>query len=370
MDITASRIMESYNFIDILEAMNLRNYNTFIIYLLLLGNGYSQSYLDKIPAFINNLERTYYQFADFDEDWNVYHKKTIEKVVIYHKLINSDEDSHKELFIFTEVHPELIAGKYYDAHIGYIELSIADFKNNRWQIVYKNVLRDFSMYRHENIYITDYDNDKKHEINLLTRRYATTAGVARNFLLFKVQNNKLIKSWEYPDSYNYMFVKEAEKEMVIFNWIWPKGQGRGAPGNYNVLIYNYNHGEFTKSQEYLTRSKFDPFNADYNLIYNHALYPDIFTPLNYPKYTLNSKEYKYEYRFGSSGAYGYNYDIEGENEDGNYVEGNVSIDSENNGWGYILNDNGDEVEVECRWYDYGQIEAQDEDGNLYYIRAK
>ena len=76
--------------------------------------------------------------------------------------------------------------------------------------------------------------------------------------------------------------------------------------------------------------------------------------------------YKYEYRTGSSGSYEYNYDVEGTDSDGNSVRGNVNT-SGKYGSGYIEDENGNEVEVETEWTDWGELEATDEDGNTYEL---
>jgi len=80
-------------------------------------------------------------------------------------------------------------------------------------------------------------------------------------------------------------------------------------------------------------------------------------------------EYKYEYRTGNSGSYDYNYDIEGYDELGNYVYGNVDI-SGKYGDGYIYNDSGDEIYIEVEWVGYGELEGYDENGGYYELEAE
>lgn len=77
-------------------------------------------------------------------------------------------------------------------------------------------------------------------------------------------------------------------------------------------------------------------------------------------------DYKYEYREGSSGDYEYNYDVEGYDEDGNYVYGNVDMEGKY-GTGYVEDANGDEVNIELEWYDYGEMSGYDENGVYYEL---
>jgi hypothetical protein len=76
--------------------------------------------------------------------------------------------------------------------------------------------------------------------------------------------------------------------------------------------------------------------------------------------------YKYEYRTGSSGDYGYNYDVSGYEENGNDVNGNVSMEDKF-GTGTIKNSEGEEVEVEVEWIGKGELRATDSDGNEYEL---
>ncbi|WP_291151752.1 hypothetical protein [Flavobacterium sp. UBA7680] len=76
--------------------------------------------------------------------------------------------------------------------------------------------------------------------------------------------------------------------------------------------------------------------------------------------------YKYEYRTGTSGDYGYNYDVSGYDENGNEVTGNVSMEDKY-GTGTITNAEGDKVDVEVEWVDYGELKATDQDGNEYEL---
>jgi hypothetical protein len=76
--------------------------------------------------------------------------------------------------------------------------------------------------------------------------------------------------------------------------------------------------------------------------------------------------YKYEYRTGTSGDYGYNYDVSGYDYNGDEVTGNVSM-QDKYGTGTITNAEGDEIEVDVEWVDYGELKATDPDGNEYEL---
>jgi hypothetical protein len=87
-------------------------------------------------------------------------------------------------------------------------------------------------------------------------------------------------------------------------------------------------------------------------------------PVDEKTFKSPKQNVKYEYRTGNSGNYNYNYDVEGEDQNGNYVSGNVEISS-NGGDGYINDDEGNEIYIEVEWVGYGQIEGTDENGNNY-----
>jgi hypothetical protein len=68
-------------------------------------------------------------------------------------------------------------------------------------------------------------------------------------------------------------------------------------------------------------------------------------------------QYKYEYRTGNTNDYQYNYDVNGSDPDGNSVYGNVDMDGKY-GSGTIEDDDGNEIEVDVEWVDYGQMEMK------------
>jgi hypothetical protein len=78
--------------------------------------------------------------------------------------------------------------------------------------------------------------------------------------------------------------------------------------------------------------------------------------------------YEYEYRIGKSSDYQYNYDVSGEDENGNEITGNVTVDGKY-GNGILTNFDGEELEVEVEWIDYGVLKATDINGNEYELKT-
>ena len=91
-------------------------------------------------------------------------------------------------------------------------------------------------------------------------------------------------------------------------------------------------------------------------------------PQDDPTYHVD-EEHKYEYRTGTSGDYEYNYDVIGYNDNGDDVSGNVTMNGKY-GNGTITTSDGDEVEVDAEWIDYGKLKATDNDGNEYELEAE
>ncbi|MET3981138.1 hypothetical protein ABIB62_003785 [Mucilaginibacter sp. UYP25] len=79
--------------------------------------------------------------------------------------------------------------------------------------------------------------------------------------------------------------------------------------------------------------------------------------------------YKYEYRTGTSGAYEYNYDVEGSDDNGKSVTGNISV-SGKYGTGTITDEDGDEQDIDVEWVDYGKLEGTDENNNTYELEVQ
>jgi hypothetical protein len=79
--------------------------------------------------------------------------------------------------------------------------------------------------------------------------------------------------------------------------------------------------------------------------------------------------YKYESRTGTSGNYQYNYDVEGSDDNGNNITGNVDMRGKY-GSGTITDDDGEEKDVDVEWTGKGTMEATDDDGNSYELEAE
>lgn len=91
-------------------------------------------------------------------------------------------------------------------------------------------------------------------------------------------------------------------------------------------------------------------------------------PQDDPTYHVD-EEHKYEYRTGTSGDYEYNYDVVGHDGNGDDVSGNVTMNGKY-GNGTITTPDGDEVDVDAEWIDYGKLRATDENGNEYELEAE
>ena len=78
--------------------------------------------------------------------------------------------------------------------------------------------------------------------------------------------------------------------------------------------------------------------------------------------------YKYEYRTDNSQDYQYNYDVSGYDDSGNEVTGNVFVECKY-GNGTISDSDGNELDVEVEWIDYGKLKATDDDGNEYELEV-
>lgn len=120
-------------------------------------------------------------------------------------------------------------------------------------------------------------------------------------------------------------------------------------------------------EENLETEEYENIDNSYTSSYSSHT-PTIYIPptVNYnPTYHTNS-DYQYEYRTGVSGNYNYNYDVSGSDYYGDDVSGNLDMQGKY-GSGSIVNANGDEIEVEAEWIDYGTIEATDYYGNTYEL---
>lgn len=117
-------------------------------------------------------------------------------------------------------------------------------------------------------------------------------------------------------------------------------------------------------------SETNDLNNSYNVLNTSlSLYtPNVYIakPISYNSTYHTDSSYRYEYRTGISGNYNYNYDVSGSDYYGDSVSGNLDMQGKY-GDGYIINANGDELEVEAEWTDYGVIEATDYYGNSYEL---
>ncbi|AFH95989.1 TPA: hypothetical protein ACHWKL_005001 [Providencia stuartii] len=77
-------------------------------------------------------------------------------------------------------------------------------------------------------------------------------------------------------------------------------------------------------------------------------------------------DYLYNYRYGTGSPYGYNYDVSGTDDYGESVSGNIDIQGKY-GTGIITNSDGEEVDVDVEWDGYGELIAEDADGNSYEL---
>jgi len=65
----------------------------------------------------------------------------------------------------------------------------------------------------------------------------------------------------------------------------------------------------------------------------------------------------------------YNYDVEGTDEYGDFIEGNVET-SGKYGEGFIIDEYGDKIEIDTEWSGNGEMTGTDADGNEYTLKVK
>lgn len=91
------------------------------------------------------------------------------------------------------------------------------------------------------------------------------------------------------------------------------------------------------------------------------------TPTPEEQATLHTDTvYQYEFRTGESGNYKYNYDVIGTDHQGNPITGNVSMQGKY-GAGVLLDKKGNEIEVTLEWGGYGELKAEDKEGNVWEL---
>lgn len=64
--------------------------------------------------------------------------------------------------------------------------------------------------------------------------------------------------------------------------------------------------------------------------------------------------------------YEYNYDVSGYDKNNLKIEGNVSMNGKY-GTGYFSNPDGEKIQIDVEWIDYGVLKAIDNDGNEYEL---
>lgn len=79
--------------------------------------------------------------------------------------------------------------------------------------------------------------------------------------------------------------------------------------------------------------------------------------------------YQYEFRTGESGNYKYNYDVIGIDGQGNPMSGNVSMQGKY-GSGILLDHHDNEIEVTLEWVSYGELRAEDNEGNIWDLKVE
>lgn len=78
--------------------------------------------------------------------------------------------------------------------------------------------------------------------------------------------------------------------------------------------------------------------------------------------------YKYENRVGVSGDYQYTYDVSGANKNGDAVTGTITV-RDKYGEGSVIDEEGNEIDVEVEWIGKGILKATDDDGNEYELEV-
>lgn len=76
--------------------------------------------------------------------------------------------------------------------------------------------------------------------------------------------------------------------------------------------------------------------------------------------------YQYEYRTGSKGEYTYNYDVIGADNTGEPITGNVNMKGKH-GTGYLLDKAGKKIAITLEWVGYGELIAEDGQGNVWEL---
>lgn len=59
------------------------------------------------------------------------------------------------------------------------------------------------------------------------------------------------------------------------------------------------------------------------------------------------------------------YDVSGYDDNGNYVYGEIEAEGEKYGHGEIFVEDGNQRDIDFEWTGYGELEATDDEGNIY-----
>ena len=122
--------------------------------------------------------------------------------------------------------------------------------------------------------------------------------------------------------------------------------------------------DYESDEENLTDNDYTTYEDDESYV-EEAYNTD--TDIEEPHY---DSSYQYEYRSGTSGNYTYNYDVAGEDiYNSSSVSGNLDMRGKY-GDGYIIDKNGNEIQVDAEWTGYGEIEATDSGGNTYTLETE
>lgn len=68
-------------------------------------------------------------------------------------------------------------------------------------------------------------------------------------------------------------------------------------------------------------------------------------------------------------CFGFEYDINGYDNEGNYVYGELDVDHKG-AYGYIYTQDGESKRVNLEWTEKGYLEGYDEDGNYYDLQLE
>lgn len=71
----------------------------------------------------------------------------------------------------------------------------------------------------------------------------------------------------------------------------------------------------------------------------------------------------------SSFCFAYDYGVSGMDSNGNSVSGDVEVD-QGGGSGTIINEDGEEVEIDVEWTGNGELEGTDTEGNTYELETE